>query len=1155
MSSQKAGRRPHAQQATRTARARDAGANRTSYGDNRIRTTKYTFLTFAPKNLWEQLHRSANIYFLAISVLTTLPNSPRDPASQIFTFVMVLAFSAVKEAYEDYHRYLMDKQVNATPAQVLRGTGFAVVNWREIVVGDIVRVERDCPFPADMILLSSSDEARGTCHVETGQLDGETNLKPLVARTETKDLQTVEQLGRCQLLLEYELPNASIYTFSGKMAIDSPAEQVPVTVDQILLRGAVLSNTTYAHGVVVFTGHDCKMHQNATDAVVKESSVMKIMDKCLQMMFLVLTIICFLNTLASVSWERQNASKVAYFAGVLDTGIGGVGDYVETFLTFLVVYSNLIPISLYVGVEVLKLTQAYLIDADCLLYHPETNTPACCRTSNLIEELGQVDYIFSDKTGTLTDNLMTFDSCSIGGDVYGRREGGGADDETEVALLYEYRDQALVDKCNGTGIEAAVYSQFWYCVALCQTVIPELPENEDIRQVTYQAASPDEAALVLAAKNVGLIFHSRTLDTITVSNYLGTDRGKEGKEETFEILHVFEFDSTRKRMSVLLRCPDGKVRLYCKGADTIMYQRLRQGPINSETAVHLEQFARGGLRTLCIAVKEIDEAYFEKWNSRLQAASVEVVNRASIMSSLADEIEVDLELLGATAVEDKIQDGVPETILKLRAAGIKLWVLTGDKTETAVNIGHACSLLSQTTEVFEFCDISTANQLLGLIEVALVKQKTTDEAAVVIDGAAIAFALEPEVSQRFLKLAVLCQICICCRVSPKQKALVVQLVRDNFPVITLAIGDGGNDVGMIKAAHVGIGLSGQEGMQAVSASDYSIAQFRFLDRLLLVHGSDGYSRITRFILYYFYKNVVSVMAEFYFASYCGYSGQVWFADLLSLGFNAVFTSYPCCFGFALEKELFSEYLTEFPRLYTARARFGYVHFTFWTVLGFLHAAICFSVPVRILSAPAQDGTVPGLWYLGAASFTAVVLVVTLQMCLMIKSWNTYVKRVTLFSVAFYVSCVCVLTSSSVAQSFQPDFDGIMFVLFGNPSFYFAMVIILAIVTLFDVSAQYCARMLYPTPVDIIVELQMGLDGGLLPCARQNRVHALGHVERAAQAAETETRPVEPVGGSMAPLPGNLASEKKQAVSSAHSLTAGQPPLPPIRQGRGQEGQQ
>jgi len=519
-----------------------------------------------------------------------------------------------------------------------------------------------------------------------------------------------------------------------------------------------------------------------------------------------------------------------------------------------------------VTLEFVKFTQAFFINWDMEMFYEPTQTPALARTSNLNEELGQIKYVFSDKTGTLTRNIMEFKRVSIAGSVYSISDGGRKTEE-DSHLLRELRE----------GKFAGEVEDVLVLMACCHTVIPE--ERGTGEGIFYNASSPDEKALVEGAARYGYEFLARKPDSVILR------AGSDGEEREYEVLNVIEFTSTRKRMTVVIKQPNGVIKLFCKGADTMIIERLGLSPeqrrFQADTVAHLEQFAQEGLRTLCLGVREIEAHEYAEWAAKYHAAATNLEDKQGEIDKVAELVERDLTLIGATAIEDKLQDGVPETIAQLLEAGIHVWVLTGDKQETAINIGHSCKLLKENMPIL-IINSDTLDETREEIRQHLDSLRQDDavgrdnEVAVVVDGRTLTFALDHSLRRDFLDLCASCQSVICCRVSPIQKAEMVELVQESTGAISLAIGDGANDVAMIQKADVGVGISGNEGLQAANSSDFAIAQFRYLARLLFVHGAWNYTRISKVILYCFYKNVCLYVIELWFALYNYWTGQVLF---------------------------------------------------------------------------------------------------------------------------------------------------------------------------------------------------------------------------------------------------------------------------------------
>lgn len=829
------------------------------YVDNHVSTAKYNAATFLPKFLFEQFSKYANLFFLFTAVLQQIPNiSPTNRYTTIVPLIIVLLVSAGKELIEDFKRKNSDKSLNYSKAKVLKGSNFEDTKWVNIAVGDIVRVESEDPFPADLVLLASS-EPEGLCYIETANLDGETNLKIKQAIPETAGYVSPSELSRLSGRMRSEQPNSSLYTYEATMTLHAGGgeKELPLAPDQLLLRGAVLRNTPWIHGVVVFTGHETKLMRNATATPIKRTQVERMVNLQILMLVGILVVLSIISSVGDLVVRETFHKKLEYlYLG----NYSGAGQFFSDIFTYWVLYSNLVPISLFVTIEIVKYYQAFLINSDLDIYYDRTDTPAICRTSSLVEELGQIEYIFSDKTGTLTCNMMEFRQCSIGGIQYADDvpEDRRATDSNPVGVYdFNRMRENLQNDPSGPTIH-----EFLTLLATCHTVIPER-RDEKPGEIKYQAASPDEGALVEGAVMLGYRFVARKPRAVTIT--------ANGEEMEYELLAVCEFNSTRKRMSTIYRCPDGKVRCYCKGADTVILERLaKDNPIVDTTLQHLEEYATEGLRTLCLAMREIPEEEFQQWWQIQEKASTTVSgNRAEELDKAAELIEHDFHLLGATAIEDKLQDGVPDTIHTLQEAGIKVWVLTGDRQETAINIGMSCKLISEDMSLLiineESAQATRDNiaKKLGAIRSQSSGGAELETLALIIDGKSLTYALEKGLDKEFLDLAVLCKAVICCRVSPLQKALVVKLVKRNLKALLLAIGDGANDVSMIQAAHVGVGISGVEGLQAARSADVAIGQFRYLRKLLLVHGAWSYQRISKVILYSFYKNIALFMTQFW----------------------------------------------------------------------------------------------------------------------------------------------------------------------------------------------------------------------------------------------------------------------------------------------------
>ncbi|XP_058506469.1 probable phospholipid-transporting ATPase IA isoform X3 [Solea solea] len=1027
----------------------------TKFCCNRVSTAKYNALTFLPRFLYSQFRRAANAFFLFIALLQQIPDvSPTGRWTTLVPLLFILVVAAVKEIIEDLKRHKADNVVNKKECQVLRNGAWEIVHWEKVEVGEVFRVNGSDFVPADAVILSSS-EPQGMCYIETSNLDGETNLKIRQGLPVTADIKDIDSLVRISGRMECESPNRHLYEFVGNIRLDGHST-VPLGPDQILLRGAQLRNTQWIHGVVVYTGHDTKLMQNSTRPPLKLSNVERITNFQILVLFGCLLAISLVCSIGQTIWKYQYGNDAWY----MDLNYGGAANFGLNFLTFIILFNNLIPISLLVTLEVIKFIQAFFINWDTDMLYEPTNTPAMARTSNLNEELGQVKYIFSDKTGTLTCNVMQFKKCTVAGVAYGH--------STQSSEEAGFNDPSLLENLQSNHPTAAVILDFMTMMAICHTAVPERTEDK----ITYQAASPDEGALVRAARNLGFVFSGRTPDSVFVE-LLGT-------EEKYELLHVLEFTSTRKRMSVIMRTPSGKIRLYCKGADTVIYDRLADSSRYKEiTLKHLEQFATEGLRTLCFAVADISESSYQQWQELHHRAGTSLQNRALKLEESYELIEKNLQLLGATAIEDKLQDRVPETIETLMKADIKIWILTGDKQETAINIGHSCRLLTKNMGMLVINEdtLDGTRELLshhcGMLGDALYKE---NDFALIIDGKTLKYALTFGVRQYFLDLALSCKAVICCRVSPLQKSEVVEMVKKQVKVITLAIGDGANDVGMIQTAHVGVGISGNEGLQAANSSDYSIAQFKYLKNLLLVHGAWNYNRVAKCILYCFYKNIVLYIIEIWFAFVNGFSGQILFERWCIGLYNVLFTALPPLTLGIFERSCRKENMLKYPELYkTSQNAMGFNTKVFWAhcLNGLFHSVILFWFPLQAFRHDTVfgDGKTPDYLLLGNMVYTFVVITVCLKAGLETSSWTMFSHIAIWGSIGLWVVFFLIYSSLWPLIPLAPDMSGEATTMFSSGVFWMGLFFIPITSLVFDVAYKVVKKVCFKTLVDEVQELE------------------------------------------------------------------------------------
>ncbi|XP_049487958.1 phospholipid-transporting ATPase VD isoform X1 [Panthera uncia] len=1260
-----------------------------TYVNNRIRTTKYTLLNFVPRNLFEQFHRAANLYFLFLAVLNWVPLVEAfQKEITMLPLVVVLTIIAIKDGLEDYRKYKIDKQINNLVTKVYSRKEKKYVDqcWKDVAVGDFIRLSCNEVIPADMVLLFSTDPD-GICHIETSGLDGESNLKQRQVVRGYAEQDSEVDPEKFSSKIECESPNNDLNRFRGYLE-HSNRERVGLSKENLLLRGCTIRNTEAVVGIVVYAGHETKAMLNNSGPRYKRSKLERRANTDVLWCVLLLLVMCLTGALGHGIWLSRYENIIFFNIPEPDGDVISpvlAGFYM--FWTMIILLQVLIPISLYVSIEIVKLGQIYFIQSDVDFYNEKMDSTIQCRSLNITEDLGQIQYLFSDKTGTLTENKMVFRRCSVAGFDYCHEEnakrlesyqeaasededsmdtpsgsltnmtkprtpscrtvhngplgskslnhlagsclavgsGEGASEgphsrqaafsspiETDVVP-----DTRLLDKFNQitpqlfTPLDEAVPNppletlyiiDFFIALAICNTVVvsapnqprqkiglsslsgmpiksleeiknlfqrlsvrrsssPSLasgkepssgipsafvsrlslfsrmklasPVEEEVSQTSesprdssdsarptetekqncdagltdgkvecspgqpwasslcYEAESPDEAALVYAARAYQCTLRSRTPEQVMV------DFAALGPL-TFQLLHILPFDSVRKRMSVVVRHPlSNQVVVYTKGADSVIMELLsvaspdggslekQQMIIREKTQKHLDDYAKRGLRTLCIAKKVMSDTEYAEWLRNHFLAETSIDHREELLLESAMRLENKLTLLGATGIEDRLQEGVPESIEALQKAGIKIWMLTGDKQETAVNIAYACKLLEPDDKLFilntqskDACEMLMSTILKelqkknpacpeqALLSEGLHQSPATQDsglrAGLIINGKTLEFALQESLQKQFLELTACCQAVVCCRATPLQKSEVVKLVRNHLQVMTLAIGDGANDVSMIQVADIGMGISGQEGMQAVMASDFAISQFKHLSKLLLVHGHWCYTRLSNMVLYFFYKNVAYVNLLFWYQFFCGFSGTSMTDYWVLILFNLLFTSAPPVIYGVLEKDVSAETLMQLPELYKSGQKSeAYLPLTFWITLldAFYQSLVCFFVPYYT-----YQGSDIDIFAFGNPLNTAALFIIILHLVIESNSLTWIHMLVIVGSVLSYFLFALVFGAMCVTCNPPSNPHWIMQEHMLDPVFYLVCVLAACVALLPRFVYRVLQGSLFPSPV-------------------------------------------------------------------------------------------
>ena len=936
------------------------------YETNGISTSKYKFYNFLPKILMEQFSRICNIYFLIIAILQSIKSISYSDGSPLILIplVSIIFLNGFKDYIEDRKRVKADREENNNITLVYdkNRNKFIHETWENIKIGDIIKVKNNEQFPCDLIFLESSPESKGICKVETKNINGETNLQIKKINNNNK----IKNWNKFDYFCITKKPNEYIYEFEAVLynindnLIINKNDILYYNYEHFILRGSGLRQTEYIIGVAVYIGHNTKSMRNNPLAKQKISKLEVLMNYQILFIFIFQIILSIIASIIHLITFYSKNGFIETFISNSENNEKFFIRFIKTIGTWTLLLTNFVPIPLLTSLEFIKYFQAMFMSVDADMTDKFDLRKVKVQSSTLNDELGQIKYIFTDKTGTLTKNNMTFRAFTLGERSYGNIDPIEEEKNQEIRDSYGFITNVnFIDNNKEFGYELLnkeknknyLLEHFFMNIILNNSVIVDNKKFNQLHELEYLTSSSDEKCLVNFARFCGYTFIDRSIDNLITINKVV--EGNKLVQLKYKVNKILEFTSERQRMSVIINSKDSEGNnyylLYIKGSDYIINKKIRNKNSNIYKNINnkIKEYSEKGLRTLVFGYKIISEEEYNNFENKYKEILYDINHNEKDKFDLYDELENNIELIGVTAIEDQLQYNVENTIYKFVSVGIKVCMLTGDKLETAKSIAKSCKLTSPDMNFIYLTNPfdSIPNLENNLIELYKKNKNISNQKYCLIVNGEVLLKIMENINtiNLFVNLFNISNTIICCRVSPKQKAELVGIVKIFNPKkSSLAIGDGANDVGMILEADVGIGIQGIEGTEASRASDYSIVQFSHLQKLLLFHGREAYRRNSYYIIYEFYKNIVFTAPFFYFGFISFFSGEAFYDSLLITFFDMLYSTFPMFYFAVFDREYENDVYTERPELYKQGLNNKYFNNKiFWKniLLGFIEGLI------------------------------------------------------------------------------------------------------------------------------------------------------------------------------------------------------------------------
>ncbi|OHT09943.1 phospholipid-translocating P-type ATPase, flippase family protein [Tritrichomonas foetus] len=1022
-------------------------------GKNSIKTSHYTWWNFIFLNLFEQFHRLANIFFLLVATLQAIPViSPLNPVMGFLSLGFMLLISMAKAGFEDYQRHVADDILNNKKTTIYDENGNKEVTWADVNPGDIIVLKTDQEFPADCIILEASSNDN-KCRIETAALDGETNLK-------FRSVVTSRKLIDQSFSVFVSDPKAQLSYFSGR--INYKNEEITLQLNNFVPRSCFLRNTSEVKALVVYSGQDTKVMLNSMKPKYKFTEIDKFLSNVVIVLFFVLIVISICFDVGAYMWanshyhdlylELEQQSTIYYFYNVF---------------SWLLIINNMIPLCVYSSLDLVRFFLSFTISSDINMKDDDRGVK--CKNSDLVSTIGRITHIFSDKTGTLTKNKMTFKSVGFRDSFYGKGQEPIEFDDNEKLISMSEKDieefkenldneelrMFLMNVCLCNSAVTMINPKY-YTIEEIHEYFPDyeysfdLPAPEIVAKfpyiISYQTASSDEIALLHFARECGFILYNITGDDVQL--IIDHDL------YTIDRPVVFEFSSQRRRHSVIVYL-DGKYKLMIKGADSAILARSVN--VSEELKQKVDFLSSNGLRTLVFGVKDLDNVdnILGEYN-RIRGMTFDF---EEALEALGETVELGFDAFAVSGVMDELQDEVVTTFTKLHCAGIKIWMMTGDKLDTALKIALSSGLRKphQPVLIVEKHD-----------DLYMISEKQACDYIFAIEGSNINALFEDDL---FNSMASQAKSVICARCEPSQKGNGIRVFKKMNPKSRiLAIGDGANDVDMIRIADVGVGVEGKEGSDAVMSADFALPSFRHIARLLIVHGRWCTNRTSLLITMTFYKTTMIAFTQMIFGVFNGFSATSAFdSGFLSL-YNMILTIPQLFFICVFEEDVDAKYIMAVPEVYKEISKNGgiglmpmimmYIHALIHSVLIFFYSY--FESNTVVLDKNCQTFDYPIFTQITGWS---ILIIFTIELLLKFKT-------MTIIHIGLYIACVIFYILVEYFYSIgDKQFYNILTVIFTMPRIWFLIPFVTGLCIAIDMIGLYLKPIFFPSLAESIAELE------------------------------------------------------------------------------------